>query len=143
MRKIKKTELPAPQGSIHKRNGLPDDLVRFSFRHFQANGKFCLPDQSLLPLYIQTLLDRLRSVSDMTISEFRTSGNKSLRSHSHDWAETTEPNGYAHLSQQLQSCQPWQFSLSANEHGRIHGILIDSVFYVVWLDPCHALYPKK
>ena len=28
----------------------------------------------------------------------------------------------------------------ANQHGRVHGILIDEVFYVVWLDPEHRLY---
>lgn len=35
----------------------------------------------------------------------------------------------------------WQFALSANEHGRVHGFLADNVFYVRWLDPDHNLYP--
>lgn len=60
----------------------------------------------------------------------------------HDWQKTTEPDGYSELNEQLQGCEPWQFQLSANEHGRVHGILIDQVFYIVWLDPNHALYPK-
>ena len=34
----------------------------------------------------------------------------------------------------------WQFSLSVNEHGRVHGFLIENVFYVVWFDPQHQLY---
>jgi len=38
---------------------------------------------------------------------------------------------------------PYQFSLSSNEHGRVHGFLIDEVFYIVWLDPDHQLYPAK
>jgi hypothetical protein len=34
-----------------------------------------------------------------------------------------------------------QFCLSANEHGRVHGIIIDDTFYVIWLDHDHRLYP--
>ena len=36
--------------------------------------------------------------------------------------------------------KPWQFALSANEHGRVHGFLIQNRFYIVWLDPEHELY---
>jgi hypothetical protein len=25
-------------------------------------------------------------------------------------------------------------------HGRVHGILLDDTFFVVWLDPGHKLY---
>ncbi|HEU4455801.1 MAG TPA: hypothetical protein VFR81_22240 [Longimicrobium sp.] len=35
----------------------------------------------------------------------------------------------------------WQFALSANEHGRVHGFLVEDTFYVRWLDPDHNLYP--
>jgi hypothetical protein len=35
----------------------------------------------------------------------------------------------------------WQFCLTANEHGRVHGIIIDDTFYVIWLDHDHQLYP--
>jgi hypothetical protein len=28
-------------------------------------------------------------------------------------------------------------------HGRVHGFLIDEIFYIVWLDPEHLLYPAK
>jgi hypothetical protein len=38
---------------------------------------------------------------------------------------------------------PYQFSLSTNEHGRVHGFFIDEVFYIVLLDPDHLRYPGK
>ncbi|OYV36500.1 MAG: hypothetical protein B7Z83_06025 [Thiomonas sp. 20-64-5] len=88
------------------------------------------------------MLDRLKHISNMKMSEFRQAG-KTLRSHPHDWGKTSEPNGYAHLSEQLQDCQTWQFSLARDELGRVHGILIDDVFYVVWLDPEHRMYPGR
>ncbi|QXE21583.1 hypothetical protein B6N60_00260 [Richelia sinica FACHB-800] len=36
--------------------------------------------------------------------------------------------------------QPYQFQLSSNEYGRVHGFFIENVFYIVWLDPDHLLY---
>lgn len=133
--------LPSSAGSVHKAKALPDDLLRFSFRHYQPTEKFCLPDGAKSPAYAGTLLDRLREMSGMRISEFRSNKNKAIRAHTHNWPDTSEKDGYDHLSEQLQACEPWQFCLSANEHGRVHGILIDEVFYVVWLDPEHRMYP--
>lgn len=143
MSKIKKTLPPdLLDGSpIHKSKSLPDDLVRFSFRHLHwGNPKFCLPDQARIAGYIPQLLERLKVVSGMRLSEFRSNKSRSIRAHTHDWDRTSEPDGYSHLNEQLQSCEPWQFCLTANEHGRVHGLLIDNVFYVIWIDPDHALY---
>lgn len=137
---IHKRDLPSSTGSIHKAKALPDDLLRFSFRHFQTTAKFDLPEQHTKPEYLDRLLYRLKDVSDYTVKKFRTEKNQSLRAHRLDWNDTTQPDGFAHLSEQLQQCEAWQFCLSANEHGRVHGILIDEVFYVVWLDHGHALY---
>ena len=138
--RIKKGDSPTSTGSVHKDKQLPDDLLRFSFRHFQTTAKWCLPGSDEKPNYTEKLLERLRDVSSLSVSEFRTARNRVLRAHLHVWEGTTEPNGYAHLSEQLRQCEPWQFALSVNEHGRIHGILIDEVFYVVWLDHDHKMY---
>ncbi|OGA45616.1 MAG: hypothetical protein A3G25_04840 [Betaproteobacteria bacterium RIFCSPLOWO2_12_FULL_63_13] len=75
----------------------------------------------------------------MTCAEFRQAG-KALRSHKIEWDHTSETQGYSHLSEQMQDCEPWQFSLARDEFGRIHGLWIDEVFYVVWIDHDHALY---
>ena len=122
---------------IHKTSQQPDNLLKFSFRHFSFSEKFFCPDTAQ---YLKIFLERLREVSSWTIDDFRTKKTKSLRNHTHDWENTTEPNGYTHLSQQLQECEPWQFCLTANAYGRVHGLLIDEVFYIVWLDVNHALY---
>ena len=143
MSKIKKQPLPEAQAvsPIHKSKKLPDDLIRFSFRHLNfENEKFNVPAQERLANYMPQFLERLRDVSGMRLSEFRANKNRALRAHTHAWDDTTEPAGFAHLNEQLQSCEPWQFCLSVNEHGRVHGLLVDDVFYVVWLDPDHKLY---
>jgi len=70
-----------------------------------------------------------------------TTYRNALRCHRHDWAQTTELNGFG-LSGQLADCDGWQFQLTSNEHGRVHGFFIGEVFFVVWLDPDHKLYKK-
>lgn len=139
--RIKKNDQSDPAtGRIHKSKELPDNLIRFSFRHWHSTDKFGV-DQTNNPAdYLSTFLERLKDLSNFTVSEFRTNKDRSLRAHTHDWAKTTEPNGYSSLTKQLRECEPWQFQLSVNEHGRVHGILIDEIFYVVWLDPQHNLY---
>lgn len=141
--KIKKQQLPDSSGRIHKAKELPDDLIRFSFRHLSSTEKFGHEKVTDAATYLPQFLGRLQSVSDMSLSSFRTNKDKALRAHRHDWASTSEPTGFSHLTPQLQACEAWQFEISVNEHGRVHGILIDEVFYVVWLDPGHQLYPKK
>jgi hypothetical protein len=126
---------------VHDRRELPDNLLRFSFRHLADDDEFGAAHADAPSEYLGTLLERLKAVSGMTLSEFRSNRDKALRAHTHSWSETSRSNGYAHLTQQLQDCEPWQFCLTANEHGRVHGLLIDEVFYIVWLDPTHALYP--
>lgn len=116
----------------------------FSFKHLQLEhpkGKFCVKAKD--GNYIFKILTRLKDVSNQKASDLRQSGNKSLRAHTIDWAGTSEKDGFSHLNEQLQSITPYQFQFSANEYGRIHGFFIDNVFYAVWMDPKHELYPKK
>jgi hypothetical protein len=75
----------------------------------------------------------------MTMREFRNDRSKALRSHLIKWEETTEDSFGLPGEDQLVDC-PWEFSLSANEYGRVHGFIIETRFYVVWLDKDHHLY---
>jgi len=140
MPRIRKGDEPVATGRVHKDKKLADDVIRFSFRHFVAAEPFVWPIGEALGSYIEKLFDRLREVSSISLSDFRTNKSRALRAHTHDWPRTTQAAGFTHLNEQLRGCEPWQFCLSANEHGRIHGLLIDEVFYVVWFDPNHALY---
>jgi hypothetical protein len=90
--------------------------------------------------YTQTLMQRLRDVSSWTVSTFCGRQDKSLRNHQHDWTKTSRPEGFAHLNDHYKAIPGWQFCLSANEHGRVHGIIIDDTFFVIWLDQDHKLY---
>jgi len=140
-RKIKKGEIKRTNTSIPALTPIQLNLVCFSFKYLEIeHEKFDLPDTSVKISYLYTILDRLKQISSMHCNEFRLSG-KALRSHIIKWENTTEPDGYCHLSEQMQECSPWQFSLSREELGRIHGFILGDIFYVVWIDHDHKLYP--
>ncbi|KOR37601.1 MULTISPECIES: hypothetical protein [Planktothricoides] len=58
----------------------------------------------------------------------------------HYWQDTTEPNGFGIANEEQLVNTPYQFQISANEYGRVHGFFSENVFYAIWLDPDHNLY---
>ena len=90
--------------------------------------------------YLEKLLLRLRDVSSLTYEEFVNNRSPALRAHEIDWVETTEPNGFTCLNPILRDESAFQFAISSNEYGRVHGFLLERIFYIVWLDPHHRLY---
>jgi hypothetical protein len=116
-----------------------DDLLRFSFKLLDLTGdKFCV--DRCKGGYLDRFLTRLRDLSSLKVGEFRTNRSSALRSHPIDFSTTSEPKGFSSLNDQLRAEQPWQFEITSNEHGRVHGLLIDDTFYVVWIDADHLLY---
>ncbi|WP_312457389.1 hypothetical protein [Pseudescherichia sp.] len=116
--------------------------LSFSFQYIDsAHAKFGFEKQSAV--YFCKVIERLQGMSSLTLLEFTTNRNAALKSHCIDWVRTSEPDGFAHLNEQFQSYTPYQFAVSRNEHGRVHGFFIGDVFHIVWLDPDHQLYPAS
>ena len=135
---MRKSSAPLPTGYIQKRK-IPSFSLLFSFKYFDDSDPELCPSV-FHESYTHALMQRLKDLSSWTIQEFITKRHKSIRNHSHNWSETIRPKGFTHLNEQLQNYPGWQFVISANKHGRVHGIIIDHVFYVVWLDQNHKLY---
>jgi hypothetical protein len=136
-RRISAGALPVPASTIRSPAPPPAEVL-FSFKHLQRTDKFrcdAAPDG-----YAHKLTERLGALSASTIRELTASRASALRFHPITWGDTTEPEGFALLNPQLRDLTPYQFAVSANEHGRVHGFVIGAVFYVVWLDPHHRLY---
>ena len=141
MAQLPKGKLPKPASQIPPLEEIHYGLVSFSFKYLELDhGKFSLPDTAQKGQYLGALFDRLKQVSTMRCQEFR-QAHKALRSHQIEWHKTSEPDGFAHMSEQMQGCQPWQFSLARDELGRIHGLWVGTVFYAVWIDHEHQLFP--
>ena len=118
---------------------LEEENVVFSFKFLESGHpkfKFHTTDTS----YTKCFLERIRDVSSMSVNEFmKPKTSSSLRSHKIRWQDTTETS-FGILNEDEIVGLPWQFSVSSNKHGRIHGFIIRNCFYVVWIDKNHKLY---
>ena len=135
-----KRKPPAGGGHVRPVSPPPPPRVTLgvSFRYLAIGGPFGTAASG--PGYLDALIGRLRDVCRMTAEEFRQAG-RSLRSHEIRWDRTSRPEGFGLPETIAAAGVAWQFGLSANEHGRVHGLLAGDLFYVVWLDPTHQLYP--
>jgi hypothetical protein len=137
--------VPKPQiaaGKIPNAKPPPPRHIVFSFKYLTtANPKFTLDRAG--EGYFETFIKRLKHVCALTATECRISHSGVLRSHPIRFANTSEPSGFGFtaMPEQLKEGEPFQFALTSNEHGRVHGILVDNLFYLVWVDPDHLLYP--
>jgi hypothetical protein len=120
------------------------DRISFSFRYLNLkHAKFNIDSKTTQ--YFIKLMDRLKDISSIEKSQLTGHAGysgKTLRCHSIKWEDTTE-KGFGLPNEDTVVEKPMQFSLSANEHGRIHGFFVRSVFYIVWLDPEHKLYSNR
>jgi hypothetical protein len=135
---MKKTSLKASDGI--RKTEVGGELLRFSFCYFNNDAALC--PKIFGEHYTQKLMERLKELSRWTLKRFTETRSPAVRNHFIAWSETSRPTGFAHLPQQLREGPAWQFSISANEYGRVHGLLVGATFYVVWLDYHHQLYPK-
>ncbi len=115
-----------------------DDFIKFSYKYANLSHEvFHLTGRDAS--YFIHLIQRLHDLCKYRVSELKSTKDSTLRFHFIDWKDTTQTSFGLPNEEQLVE-QPYQFSLSANKHGRIHGFFIDTVFYIVWFDPEHNLY---
>ncbi len=140
-KKFEKTRAPKRVTSKINPTALTPRGISFSFKYYQQqHQKFNCADQK--NSYLLTLLERLKDLSGWSVKEFLSSRTNAVRGHAIDWAYTSEDSFGLPNEDQLVDT-PYQFSLSSNKHGRVHGFIVGEVFYVVWLDPGHLLYSSK
>ena len=138
-KKIKKTNVRVNGSSIiQATKNRAFQGISFLFKFYQnGHDKFSCIDKEIT--YCLVLLDRLKNLSCLSVQELLANRSSTLRCHPIKWEDTTEDAFGLPNEEQLVDT-PYQFSLSSNEHGRVHGFFIDDVFYIVWLDPNHLLY---
>ncbi len=115
-----------------------DTLVSFNFRRLRTEGeKFKYKDKDIS--YFNKLVERLKDLCCMTKLDMTIRNSDGLRCHKIDFSDTrVSEDGFGNVGEDVAE-DAWQFQLSSNKHGRVHGYFIDNVFYVVWLDPKHEL----
>jgi hypothetical protein len=113
--------------------------LRFSFKYLDTTHPVfdvagCRGD------YFRLLLARLRELSTLSVTEFRSWRSRTLRVHRIDFERDRVSFRTFGVPGLHVDERGWQFALSANEHGRVHGFLLENTFYIRWLDPDHRLY---
>lgn len=109
-------------------------LLDFSSSYYNCNG---MCDKG-----IKNCFEKLKSYSGFTVNEIMSGkGGSTLRFHSHKKEKADDWPEYLVKNEELEESF-YQIGFGLNK-GRAHGILIDNVFYVIWLDPHHYLYPDE
>ena len=141
---VKKLRFSPSVTKFERKNIKPADVegtkkVSFNFRRLEEKlEKFnysCRDSK-----YFCTLMKRLKDISTMDKIDMTVRNKRALRCHAIDFkSETVTENTFGVLGEDVED-DAWQFQLSSNKHGRVHGYFVENVFYVVWLDPEHQLY---
>lgn len=113
--------------------------VLFSFEAVEKNEYFNL--DGTCQNWAADLFDTMQKVSGIELKDIYAgtySGKTSpFRIHRHE--DATPP---CKVPPQISLDDMWQIRISVSKGG-IHGIFSDNVFYVIWFDPQHNLYPDK
>lgn len=124
----------------------PTKNLSFSLKHLDSESAKYHVDRCNLE-FCQALFASLRRYGAFTVDQFIDQNNQDGR-HIINFAETTDPDGFTCLDlENLRQEEAWQIRLCPEVHAppesgwRAYGFLLDDVFYLVWLDPFHRLYP--
>lgn len=142
---IIKDKFPKSSNFIKDREPNNSTLLHFSFKYFDIyHKKFSI--EKCQPENFIKFIERLKGICQLNLNEFRQLySNKSIRAHLIKWHETTEPHGFQcfNSNDQLKDSPCFQFSITANKHGRVMGFLVSNIFHIVWFDVEHLLYSDR
>ena len=144
VRKIKAGELPSRSGKIVATDvhAALTDRIKLSFKFLTTDhATFKYTDRDVR--YFSSLLERLKQLSSLQAADFHRY-MESWRNHRVDWNDSrVSMSGFSIRGHEQLDANAFQFSVSKSEHGRVVGAFIDTVFYIVWLDPQHQTYPQR
>ena len=129
----KGSRIPLPkEDSINKNN-----TILFSFESLDKNEFFNL--DGTCKNWSSDLFDIMKIVSKISITDIRagkySNEGSTLRIHDHKNAKAP-----CELPNNTSLKDMWQIRISKTKGG-IHGVFVENIFYVIWLDPLHNLYP--
>lgn len=109
--------------------------IVFSFESLERNEYFDLP--ATCEKWSIFMMEQLKVVSQLTTNELRNRQSSMLRFHYHERA-----NPPVEIPNNVALKDMCQIRFGTNRGG-IHGVLVDNIFYVIWLDPLHNMYPSE
>lgn len=136
MAKIPKARVKEAPGVIPKPSFVPkdDDVIVFSFAALEKNEYFNI--DVTCHNWASELFDLLKNVSGLTKKYLLTNcSHRPYRVHNH--VNAKPPCAWP---KDVLADDFYQISVGTSK-GRIHGTFVDNVFYIIWFDPLHNLYP--
>lgn len=131
-----KESFPIPKDKIEILREMRREKLCFSFKFFDREiDEFNLGN--VCHSWYIILLDILKTVCDLNINEL-IQQRQHYDCHGHDWTKLKFK--YKLDDGFLDQVECLQFRLSKSK-GRVNGFVIGNIFYIVWLDPHHNLYP--
>lgn len=116
-----------------------NNRIVFSFQALNRNDYFNL--DGTCTNWSSDLFETMKKVSEIEISEITagkyTGKNSTLRIHTHSSAHPP-----CELPDNVTLDDLWQIRISKSKGG-IHGRFVDNIFYVIWFDPLHNMYPNE
>ena len=113
--------------------------ILFSFAPIDRNEYFNL--DGTCANWASDLFETIQKVSDIRERDILAGAysgkNSTLRIHRHKGVIPP-----CRIPHNISMEDMWQIRISINKGG-IHGVLTEGVFYVVWFDPHHNLYPRN
>lgn len=135
-RRIPAQPLPASSTRITTPKFRPNpEIVVFSFNALERNKYFNL--DTTCPNWSSDLFEMLKEISNIKVATLVSGAYSTYRVHNHEKA-----NLPCQLPEGVAKKDCYQMRISAAKGG-IHGVFFENVFYVVWLDPLHNLYPNS
>ena len=122
---------------LEKASQLPIDHLKFSFEFYANEKEYCLSQWPKNE--ISLTLKRLQDICSKTFNEL-INGRCTYHFYPVDWSKTIKkefPNA------KINKIEPFHFSLiGVNcQKARVYGAYADSIFYIVWFDFDHKIWP--
>ena len=132
-RKVVDSEVSIPKPKLN----ITESAVSFSFEALETNEYFNLDGTCIN--WSSELFEMMKNISSVKKSELISGhyAKSTYRVHTHENASPPTP-----LPKGVALKDLYQIRISKSKGG-IHGIFVGDVFYVIWLDPLHNMYPNE
>ena len=135
MRKIPKQQKNTNTNTIPKPEISFKHGISFSFEILEKTEYFNL--DSTCTNWANELFEMMKNVSQVNQAQLTGNTYKTYRVHPHGNAHSPSP-----FPENIAQKDCYQIRLSKSK-GAIHGVFYENVFYVIWLDPLHNMYPDS
>lgn len=116
-----------------------DLQIKFSFEFYDTNNdEYCLSQFSAEQ--VKLTMQRLKEMNAKTFNELMQQ-RKVLHFGEVYWEKTIKPSGFEQVG--LDTLDPFHFALLGvnGQLARVYGAYAAGIFYVVWFDLNHAIWP--